>query len=155
MWPEIISVAIPLVLLAFGFSIGRFQERRHLASLAVREAELADIRVTNLRHITTPETVEYAAFVNGQAVIATDYFKAVLAGFRNVVGGEVRSYVTLMGRARREALVRMLEEARALGASEVWNVRFGTSNVRSSAGGRNKASVSVEVFAYGTAIVRK
>ena len=56
-----------------------------------------------------------------------------------------------MERARWEAKLRMLESARRMGAGEVWNVRFETSNIRSS--NRNSPAVSVEVFAFGTAVV--
>ena len=64
----------------------------------------------------------------------------------------MRSYETLMNRARREATLRMLEEARQVGATEIWNIRFDTSNIL-SATSKNKAA-SVEVFASGTAIIR-
>jgi uncharacterized protein YbjQ (UPF0145 family) len=65
----------------------------------------------------------------------------------------VRTFNTLLARARREALLRMLDRAREMGANEVWNVRFETSNV-TSAGPRNPA-VSVEIFAFGTAVRRE
>ena len=90
--------------------------------------------------------------VSGDAVIATDYFKGFAARLRSIVGGEIRSYVTLMERARREATLRLLQQARDVGATEVWNVRYETSNIRS--GARRNPSVSVEVFAFGTAVVR-
>ena len=102
---------------------------------------------------TETDSITHALFVSGDAVIATDYFKSFVAGLRNIVGGEVKTFHTLMSRARREAILRMLDEARQAGASEVWNVRHETSNIR-SASGRNKG-VSVEVFAFGTAIVRR
>ncbi len=51
----------------------------------------------------------------GSVVIATDYFKVFAAGLRNLFGGEMKTYRTLMGRARREAIVRMLEQAQELG----------------------------------------
>jgi uncharacterized protein YbjQ (UPF0145 family) len=133
--------------------VGRYRERRHLASIVVREAALADIPVTNLKRIPDPDSVGQSMLVCGDAVIATDYFKSFAAKLRGIIGGEMRSYQTLMGRARREATLRMLEQARAAGATEVWNVRYETSNIRSA--GRRQAAVSVEAFAFGTAIVRK
>lgn len=150
LWLQILPVAVLLVL---GFCVGTWRERRHFESLAQREREFTDIGVVNLKTVAQPETVASAALVTGDAVIATDYFKSFAASLRNIVGGEVRSYETLMQRARREALLRMLQRARELGATEVWNLRYETSNIRSS--GRRTLAVSVEVFAFGTAIVRR
>ncbi|GJM25717.1 MAG: metal-binding protein [Phycisphaerae bacterium] len=145
----VIGVLIPLGL---GYAIGRWRERSHLASLAKRESQYSDIVVTNLKTGPTPESVRNATFVSGGAVIATDYFKTFAAAIRRIIGGEMRSYETLMNRARREATLRMLDEARQLGASEVWNVRIDTSNILSATS--NNKTASVEVFAFGTAIVR-
>ena len=143
-----------LVLLVLGYVVGTLvRERNHLRSLARREEEFGDIVVTNLRQVSEPDSVAHAQFVSGDAVIATDYFKSFFAGLRNIVGGEVGTFKSLMSRARREATLRMLEKARRMGATEVWNVRHETSNIR-SASGRNKG-VSVEVFSFGTAVVRR
>jgi uncharacterized protein YbjQ (UPF0145 family) len=144
---------LPVVaLLALGYGVGSWRERRHLASLTQREQDLAGIAYNNVKRITHPEQVRHAALVMGEAVMATDYFKAFAANLRNIVGGEVKAFDTLLQRARREAILRMLEQARALGAQEVWNVRLATSNISSSQ--RNNPAVSVEIFAFGTAVVR-
>ena len=149
----ILSLLLPVALLGFGYLIGHVREQLHLKSLNEREAALADIFVTDLKTIQAPETVSHAELVMGEAVIATDYFKSFASQLRNLVGGQVRSLESLMTRARREALVRMLEQARRLGAVEVHNVRLETSNVMCR-GGTSKA-ISAEVFAFGTAIKRK
>jgi len=88
--------------------------------------------------------------VVGDVTIASDYFKTFAATLRMLVGGELRTYESLMERARRESLVRMLEQAKQLGANAVYNVRFGTSSIR-SAQRRNRAAM-VEMCAYGTAV---
>lgn len=150
---EWISFLIVIFPIAVGFGIGRWRERSHYRSLAAREAQGSGTYVSNLKQIAQPKTAKSASLVMGQAVIATDYFKSFAAQFRNIIGGEVRTYETLMERARREAKLRMMDEAHALGATEVWNVRFETSNIMSS-GPRNPA-VSVEVFAFGTAVIRQ
>ncbi len=151
---ELIQLAIFAVLLGLGFSVGRWREYRHLRSLARREAESVDLRVLNLRTVAEPGQVRQAALVIGEAVIATDYFKTFAAWLRGIFGGEIGAYNTLLTRARREALLRMIEQARRMGATEVWNVRFETSNILGGPGTRN-AAVSVEVLAYGTAVVRE
>ncbi len=66
------------------------------------------------------------------------------AGLKNLVGGELRAYTELMTEARREAVERMLDQARQLGANAVVNVRFTTTNV---------ANGAAELYAYGTAVV--
>jgi uncharacterized protein YbjQ (UPF0145 family) len=143
-----------LLLLALGYGVGTLvSERRHLQSLARREEQYCGMLVTNLKEVSDPESITNAVYVSGDAVIATDYFKSFVAGLRNIVGGEVKTFDSLITRARREATLRMLAEANRVGASEVWNVRQETSNIR-SAGGTTKA-VSVEAFTFGTAVVRR
>lgn len=144
---------LTLFLLALGFSVGGFRERRHMRQLDEREAAARDIKVTNLKTVSAPETVIRAQLVTGNVVIATDYFKTFLTALRNLVGGEMQSVRRLMIRARREALMRLLEEARGIGATEVWNVRFQFCNVQQMSG--NKGAMSVELYAYGTAIARR
>ena len=148
----IFNIGVPALLIVLGYSVGRWQERRHFSLLAARESRLAHIKVNNIKRVSDPDAVRQAAFVSGEAVIATDYFKSFAAKLRNLIGGEVKAFETLMERARREACVRMLEQAKALGATEVWNVRMETSNIRSAQ--QNRPWVSVECFAFGTAVVR-
>ncbi len=69
--------------------------------------------------------------------------KDILAGLKNIVGGELTSYTELLGEARQEALDRMVQQARSMGANAVVNVRFSTSSVSQGA---------AELFAYGTAV---
>ncbi len=147
---QILPVVILLLVAYFTGTI--WLERKHFRSLEKREQEFQDIGISNQRMVTNPETVKHATAVFGDAVIATDYFKSFIAGLRNLIGGEMKSFETLMRRARREATLRMLAEARRCGATEVWNVRYGTSNIRSM-NSRSKG-VSVEVFAFGTAVER-
>ena len=148
----VLSYALPAFLLLLGISAGGFNERRHLRSLDRREAALGGIRVCNLKTVADQPAVRSAAMVMGQVVIATDYFKTFATSLRNLVGGRMRAAESLMARARREALVRMLEQARRAGASEVYNVRFGFSNISQMRGKRG--AMQVEVIAWGTAVVR-
>jgi len=68
----------------------------------------------------------------------------IMAGFKNLVGGELKGYTELLTEARREALSRMLAQAQELKANAVVNVRFSTSAVTQGA---------AELYAYGTAVV--
>jgi len=146
------SLIIALVLLALGIFVGGWNERRHLRDLAMREHDLRDIVVNNLKRVPDPDTVRRAEFVSGNVVIATDYFKTFATKLRNLVGGEMHAALSLMARARREALLRLLVEARSIGATEVWNVRFEFCSISQLSG--NRGAMSVEIVAYGTAVVR-
>ncbi len=151
---EIIMSLLPFLFVGLGYTVGRWREQSHLKSLAVREEALGHIVVTDLKTIADPETAISGCMVMGEAVIATDYFKSIATQLRNLIGGEMKSMQSLVDRARREAVVRMLEQADRAGATEVHNVRLETSNIR-SATTQKKAAISVEMLAFGTAIVRR
>lgn len=143
------QIVFPLFLVLVFMLIGKGMELHHFKKLARREEKLSGIVVTNLK--TVPRQYENAQpiLVMGSAVIATDYFKVFAAGLRTLFGGEIKSYVTLMERARREAVVRMLEQAAQQGASAVWNIRYETTTTH---GQQKKKPGGVEVLAYGTAL---
>lgn len=146
------SVVLPILLLLLGVLAGGRTERLHLKKLTQREKVLEHIRVCNLKRVHDPHSAQQATLVTGQVVIATDYFKSFVTSLRNLVGGEMKAAQTLMIRARREALLRLLDEARQMGATEVWNVRFGSSTIAQATGKRG--AMQVEMLAWGTAIVR-
>ncbi|MFN2377631.1 MAG: YbjQ family protein, partial [Candidatus Binatia bacterium] len=117
-----------------------------------REALLRDILVFNERRL--PDGADFARgdLVIGSVVIGEDYFKRVAAGLKGFFGGRLTVYESLMDRGRREAVIRMKEEAGKLGATMVFNVRFETSSLsEDSSGGR--AAFSAEFIAYGTALI--
>ncbi len=87
----------------------------------------------------------HGELVMGSAVIGTDYFKQFLSSWRMLFGGEMKSYQTVLGRARREANVRMLEQAFDLGARAVINVRYETSQI-------SRGLAASEIVAYGTMV---
>ena len=136
-----------IVLLGIGFVFGRVNEAKHFRALDRREEELSHITISNTKKL--PEGYEGSDFVTGNVVISIDYFKRIAAALRGLVGGQIKSYTTLLERARREAALRMKEEAAAGGATHIANVRIETSSVFQNA----KTNVgSLEVYAYGTAL---
>lgn len=143
------QILVPLFFVLVALLIGKGVELHHFKRLEEREGQFKDIIVTNLKTIPPQYTNGQAFFVMGSAVIATDYFKVFAAGLRTLFGGEMKSYVTLMERARREAMVRMLEQAKQKGATAVWNIRYETSTMR---GQQRKKPGGVEILAYGTAL---
>ncbi len=142
---------IPLFLIALGFFVGRTVEFKHLRSLERREQALRGIVQTNTKTLPPDWSVTAAGYVDGQAVIASDYFKTFAAALRNLFGGEVRGLERLMERGRREAIVRMLEKAKQGGANAVVNVRIETSTIARGQG-QQKGLATAEVHAYGTAL---
>lgn len=101
------------------------------------------IVVTNDR-IPGRRVVESCGLVRGNTIRARHVGRDVLAGLRNVVGGEIKDYTKLLGEAREQAIDRMIEEAEALGADAIVEVRFETSMVMNAA---------AELLCYGTAVV--
>lgn len=88
--------------------------------------------------------VEVKGLARGGVVMATHLGRDILAGLRNLVGGEVKEYTEMMAQAREIALQRMIENAKEMGANAVIGMRFMTSNV-----GQRMA----EVYAFGTAVI--
>ena len=149
----LIQIVFVLVLLGIGLGAGRIAERKHFASLEKREREIgARFTVTDLRSYPGgAQAGNVPVLVTGHACISSDYFKSFVAKLRKIIGGELRSYESLMQRARREAVLRMLEEAHRLGFDAVCNVRLegfdlGGAHLRKQGG-----VVSVSVLASGTA----
>jgi len=87
---------------------------------------------------------EVKGIVQGNTVRAKHAGRDIAAGFKNLVGGELRGYTELLTESRRQALERMLAQASQLGANAVVNVRFTTSAVTAGA---------AEMYAYGTAVI--
>ena len=143
-----LDLALFLTLLTLGYFAGRATENRHYKSILLREK--ASIRLPAVTSNLLPQEDQIAKsfLVSGSCVVSIDYFKRILAGLRNIMGGKITSYETLIDRARREAILRMKYEA--LGSHIIVNTRVETASVFSSA--NQKGIGSVEVFAYGTAI---
>lgn len=142
-----IELAIFLVLLSVGYLIGQAAEKRHYKSILVREKRLSQLPTVSSRMPPIGEQLDQQ-LVMGNTVISVDYFKRFIASLRNLLGGRVTSYESLLDRARRESLLRMKEEAEALGAKYIFCVRYETASISK---GQRGTIGSVEVLAYGTA----
>ncbi len=99
--------------------------------------------VTNIENIPGKTIVEHFGLVQGSTVRAKHLGRDLMAGLKNLVGGELKGYTELLSEARDEATKRMILEAKQMGANAVVNVRFATSSV---------AQGAAELFAYGTAV---
>ena len=99
--------------------------------------------ITNLETVPGKRIVEHFGLVSGSTVRAKHIGKDILAGFKNIVGGELKGYTELLQESREEATARMVEQAKKLGANAVVNVRYSTSSV---------AQGAAELYVYGTAV---
>ncbi len=86
---------------------------------------------------------ETLGLVRGNTIRARHVGKDIIAGLRNIVGGEIQEYTKMMAEAREQAIDRMAEQAQGLGADAIVNMRFATSYVMGSAS---------EILAYGDAV---
>jgi uncharacterized protein YbjQ (UPF0145 family) len=100
--------------------------------------------ISNTQEIPGKTIVGFHGVVSGSTVRAKHIGKDIMAGLKNVVGGELVGYTELLSEARGEAIRRMSYQAEAAGANAIVNVRFATSSV---------AQGAAELFAYGTAVV--
>lgn len=147
----IVNIGIPMVLLVVTYFIGGAIERRHYAEIREREYALRTLPAVTLRDPPEDWEIEGSGLVTGSVVISVDYFKRFLAGLRGLVGGRVKSYETLLDRARREAILRLKESAREAGYRAVVNLRLETSRLAS--GRRDgKGTAGVEILAFGTGL---
>lgn len=144
----LINIGIFVVLLACGYFAGTYAEKKHFKSIEERERKLLHVPAVTFRTVgNAPEEIKDARLVSGEVVISVDYFKKFIAGLRDIVGGRVTSYESLMDRARREAILRMKEAAGS--AHYILNVRLETASINK---GQKGQVGGVEVIAYGTAV---
>lgn len=144
------DLIILLVLLSLGYGFGRIAETMHYRSILKREAALQRILVIASKHPPTTTHRQDSRLVTGSVVISVDYFKRFVAGLRGLIGGRVKSYESLLDRGRREAILRMKDQARRKGATMVFNIKLETASI--SKGAKNRIG-SIEVLAYGTALI--
>ncbi len=100
--------------------------------------------LVNTELIPGYRVVENKGLVQGNTIRAKHLGRDIAAGFKNLVGGELKGYTELLTESRRQAIERMIGQAQQLGANAVVNVRFTTSAVTQGA---------AELYAYGTAMV--
>ncbi|MBX9630631.1 MAG: YbjQ family protein [Burkholderiales bacterium] len=144
-----LDLAIFAALVVVGYVVGRILEARHYRSIREREQTYGDIMMFASRFPPTLNPMRQD-LVAGSVVVSADYFKVLVARLQGIVGGRLKTYESLLDRARREAILRMKEDARGRGARMIVNVKFQTFSIP----GRKPGSlVGVEMLAYGTALL--
>jgi len=146
-----INLGVPLLLLVTTYFIGNGIERRHYRDIRARERKWQRLPAITFR--TTPASwqVTESGLVNGSVVVSVDYFKRFLAGLRQLIGGRVKSYESILDRARREAVLRLKADAIERGYNAVINVRLETTRM-ANARRKGEGIAGLEVLAYGTGL---
>ena len=110
----------------------------------MKSFKACNLIVSNIEIIPGKRITKHLGMVQGNTVRTKHLGRDIMAGLKNIVGGELVGYTELLNDARQEATDRMIEQARSIGANAVLNVRFSTSSVSAGA---------AELFVYGTAVV--
>lgn len=144
------ELIVVLALLVIGLVCGRIAENSHYRKIRLREWQYRELLLFPKRVVPESYSGHASELVMGSTVVSVDYFKTFVAGLRNLFGGRVSSFESLLDRARREAILRMQEQARELGAEAIMNLKIETSRVSGDAA---RGVGSIEILAYGTAMV--
>ena len=104
---------------------------------------MVEIITTTTAEIPGKNVTQILGVVKGNTIRARNVGRDVMAGFKNIIGGEIKSYTQMTTQAREEAFNRMVNEAHEMGADAVINIRFATSMIMQGA---------AEMLAYGTAV---
>jgi uncharacterized protein YbjQ (UPF0145 family) len=102
--------------------------------------------ITTTDFVPNREVEKILGVVRGNTIRAKHIGKDILAGLRTIVGGEIKEYVEAINEAREQAMARMKDEAKEMGADAIINVRFATSQIMTGA---------AELLVYGTAVKLK
>ena len=99
--------------------------------------------ITNVESVPGKHIVEHYGLVQGSTIRAKHIGRDMMAGFKNIVGGELKGYTELLTESREQAVERMKAQATELGANAIVNVRLSTSSI---------AQGAAEILVYGTAV---
>lgn len=99
--------------------------------------------LSNMDYVPGKEVTTHFGVVNGSTVRAKHAGRDIMAGIKNIFGGELKGYTELLNESRKEAISRMVEEAEEMGANAILNIRFSTSSVSAGAS---------EIYVYWTAV---
>ncbi len=149
---EFFKLVIPIALLIGAYFIGTRAEKQHYRDLLFREQASSEFVVTTFPYEPKDTPIIESKLVTGSVVISVDYFKRFLSGLRMLFGGRLSSYTPLLDRARREAMLRLKEDAKTQGFDAVTNVRLETSRLANGTARNNEGTAAVEILAFGTAL---
>lgn len=122
---------------------GKNQVVKPESAQSVRTVDGEEMIITNIETVPGKSIVEHFGLVSGSTIRAKHLGKDLMAGLKNLVGGELKGYTQLLQESRKQAMERLIEQARQFGANAIVNIRFSTSSV---------AQGAAELYAYGTAV---
>ena len=140
-----------IFLLSLGYFVGNWVEKKHYREIKHRERQTIHLPIVSFGAKQKMPLANESALFAGSVVVSADYFKMFASSLRNLIGGRVVAYESILDRGRREAILRMKEQAIAWGATKVVNVRLETASIGNQASG-GKGLFAVEVIAYGTGL---
>lgn len=149
----LIALGFAAILFVIGLIAFHVTEKKRQIFLEQKEQELADIAISDLKHVPEFSAASRAELVTGSVVVANNYFLGICAWWRNLFGGEMQGYSRLCTDARRMAIVRVKEEARSLGATCICCLRYETVIIKSSQQNSRNEGGAIELLAYGTALI--
>lgn len=100
--------------------------------------------ISNLEVLPNQKITQHLGLVQGSSVRAKHVGRDIMASLKNIFGGELKGYTELLQESREEAMERLQQQAEAIGANAILNVRFSTSSV---------AQGAAEIYVYGTAVI--
>lgn len=141
------DLLIAIALLIICYFTGRSREKKHYKSIREREVKLYKQPHINFsKNVNISQPVKNAQLVSASVVIGCDYFKVFLASLRNIFGGNVSAYESVLDRGRREAILRIRESAYRMRADLVMNIKIKTVMLS------EQTMSQVCITAYGTAV---
>lgn len=149
MFDVLATYSIPLLILAVAFFAGNVSASRHEKSLLERQETVAHIHTTDLNRFSQPDPTIQANLFTAEVTLGIDHFRGFLGRLKNIFGGQIRSYQKTLDRARREALMRVIEQAHFAGYNAVANLRLEFVDISGKANRVKRASM-VTIIAYGT-----
>ena len=114
-----------------------------VSAQSARTSDGGEMIITNIETVPGKSIVEHFGLVSGSTIRAKHLGKDLMASLKNLVGGELKGYTQLLQESRKQAMERLIEQARQFGANAIVNIRFSTSSV---------AQGAAELYAYGTAV---
>lgn len=141
-WPLLFTV-VPLL---FSWIFGNIYQKKKQEELEVRVESFGTDNLTTLK--SPPPQVSASGLLTANIIMSVSWWQKLVGGIKTIFGGQVQTWDGILAWARKEAMQRLREQAKAEGFDNVINVRLETSEIQSSKG-RNTA---IEILAYGTGI---
>lgn len=146
------DLLLAVVLLCVAYIIGNNNEKKHFKKIIEREKQFFKKPIVNfgVKNWSAQKKVRKVELVSAEVCVGADYFKSFISSIKNIFGGRMTAYESVLDRARREAILRMREKAYRAGANIIVNVRI-ESAMNNNIYVQNSIP-RILLIAYGTAV---